>query len=99
MTTDYAALAGEVRALSDLPAGDRIVSAPLANVLLWGLSGGHADPILGVLRTVRLDMELLIECVHVNSDTMEAGLVTTARRLDVAIELLRRLHRADEAAR
>jgi hypothetical protein len=82
MTTDYAARADEVRALSDLPAADRLVSSPLADVLLWGLSHGHSDPVLGVLRNVPLDLELL----------------TAARRLDTVVELLRRLHRAHEAA-
>jgi hypothetical protein len=96
---DDVARAGEIRALSSLPALGRLVSAPLVDVLLWGLSrADHADPVLGVLRAVRLDMELLTECVHVNADVMEAGLHAAARRLDVAIELLRRLHRGGEAA-
>jgi hypothetical protein len=99
VTTDHAARADEVRALFNLPALDRLVSAPLVEVLLWGLSrADHTDPVLGVLRAVRLDMELLTECVHVNSDVLEAGLIATARRLDTAVELLRRLHRAGETA-
>jgi hypothetical protein len=98
VTTDHAARADEVRALSDLPAADRLASSPLADVLLWGLSRGHSDPVLGVLHNVRLDLELLTECVHVNRDVLEAGLIAAAGRLDTAVELLRRLHRAGETA-
>src|SRR5262249_55827200 len=97
--SDDAARADEVQALSNLPALGRLVSAPLVDVLLWGLCrADYTDPVLGMLGAVRLDMELLTECVHVDADVMAAGLHAAARRLDVAIELLRRLHRgADEA--
>jgi hypothetical protein len=59
-----AARADEVRALSIVPARNRLPAAPLADVLLWGLSRGHPDPVIGVLRTVRLDLDVLAACIR-----------------------------------
>jgi hypothetical protein len=88
-----AARADEVRALSIVPARNRLPAAPLADVLLWGLFRDSTDPVMGVLRTVRLDLDVLAACIDVDRDTLEAGIEATARRVDVAVELLRRLHR------
>ena len=93
------ARAEEVRALRAVPDRLRLASAPLADLLLWGLSRENTGPVpvVPVLRAVRLELEVLSECIgadlqpHVFQDTLTG----ITRRLDVAIELLRRL-RLDE---
>ncbi len=90
--------ADEVHALRCPRAPQNLPTVPLAGVLLWGLCRvDQTDPVIGVLRAVRLDLEILTTgCTHVDCDTLEAGLVATTRRLDAGIEMLRRLHRAGE---
>jgi hypothetical protein len=87
----HAARAAEVRVLTTPADHDALRSAPLAAVLLWGLGDGHADPVIGILRSLRLELDVLAAGSMVDADTLEAGVRAAGHRLDVAIELLRRL--------
>jgi hypothetical protein len=89
---DHAAPAHEIRALTVPAAHDGLARASLAAVLLRGLSDGHADPVLGILRAIRPALDVLAAGSMVDADTLEAGVRAAGHRLDVAIELLRRLH-------
>src|SRR5262249_2635747 len=60
-----AARAEEVRALRAVPNRLQLASAPLADVLLWGLSRETTGPVpvMPVLRAVRLELEILSDCI------------------------------------
>jgi hypothetical protein len=71
---DYAARAAEIRALRDVPARERLATAPLADILLWGVSRGHPDPVLGVLGAVRVDLDIIAAAAEVDYLTRDAAL-------------------------
>jgi hypothetical protein len=76
---------------------DNLREAPLAELLLYGLTLGDDDPALGVLQGARRELGLvasLAERCRLRTDVDLAELVpvmeSIGRRLDVAIELFAR---------
>jgi hypothetical protein len=93
---DHAARAAEVRALSNVSVADKLDEAALSDVLLYGLSNGDPDPVLGILGGVRVELHVLAGyAAHpdVDRERLEEGIQLAGYRLDVALELLHRLRR------
>ena len=91
--------AEEVRALGTDINPAHLDAAPLVEVLFHGLGDGdiEAPPMLSLLRAIRLDVRMLL--AYVESAGEEYGATDQAvtalgRKVDVAIELLRRIEAA-----
>jgi hypothetical protein len=79
---------------------DDLTRASLAAILLYGLTLGDEDPVLGVLTGVRGELGLIVSLAEgsrpgTEFDLAEIGPVLEGigRRLDVAIELMTRSQR------
>lgn len=75
--------------------------APLAAVLLYGLTLGDEDPALGVVLGARRELGLITSLLEHTTPGMEPNIAelvpvfeSIGRRLDVAVELIVRAQRA-----
>lgn len=80
---------------------DNLSEHPLEDVLLWGLTLDEDNPALGVVIGVQQELALIanISAMSVGGPEVNVGEVAPvlerlARRLDVAIELFKRVERA-----
>jgi len=92
------AAAAAVRGLSRPDMAERLEAYPIADVLLWGLSEGGSDPVIGILGAAREIVYVVAGYVDLRDAevcTAKPAIETVGRMVDVALELLRRVRRAE----